>query len=86
MTLGPGSYGGSITSDNITPLHLLNVKRMGEAIQTYRDLLREGVPALPKSNERRSSATPQRALPSLDGTRLTPSARDKARALGLLEP
>lgn len=28
MTLGPGTIGGSITSDNISPLHLLNVKRI----------------------------------------------------------
>src|SRR5690606_20383131 len=28
MTLGPGTIGGSITSDNISPLHLLNVKRV----------------------------------------------------------
>ena len=41
MTLGPGSWGGSITSDNITPLHLLNIKRMGEEIRPYTDPLRE---------------------------------------------
>jgi acetaldehyde dehydrogenase (acetylating) len=28
MTLGPGTVGGSITSDNISPMHLLNVKRL----------------------------------------------------------
>lgn len=28
MTLGPGTLGGSITSDNISPMHLLNVKRL----------------------------------------------------------
>ncbi len=28
MTLGPGTLGGSITSDNISPMHLLNVKRV----------------------------------------------------------
>ena len=40
MTLGPGSWGGSITSDNITPLHLINVKRLGEEIRPYHDPLR----------------------------------------------
>ncbi|MEW5979069.1 MAG: acetaldehyde dehydrogenase (acetylating) [Acidobacteriota bacterium] len=37
MTLGCGSLGGNITSDNISPLHLLNVKRVAysrEAAQT----------------------------------------------------
>jgi acetaldehyde dehydrogenase (acetylating) len=28
MTLGCGSYGGNITSDNISPRHLLNIKRL----------------------------------------------------------
>lgn len=28
MTLGPGTMGGSITSDNISPLHLINIKRL----------------------------------------------------------
>jgi acetaldehyde dehydrogenase (acetylating) len=28
MTLGPGTIGGSITSDNVTPMHLVNVKRV----------------------------------------------------------
>jgi acetaldehyde dehydrogenase (acetylating) len=28
MTLGPGTLGGSIISDNVSPLHLLNVKRV----------------------------------------------------------
>jgi acetaldehyde dehydrogenase (acetylating) len=40
MTLGPGSWGGSITSDNITPLHLMNIKRIGEEIRPYVDPLR----------------------------------------------
>jgi len=33
MTLGCGSYGGNITSDNITPLHLINVKRLAYEIR-----------------------------------------------------
>jgi acetaldehyde dehydrogenase (acetylating) len=28
MTLGCGGFGGNITSDNISPLHLLNIKRV----------------------------------------------------------
>ena len=40
MTLGPGSWGGSITSDNVTPLHLINIKRLGEEIRPYVDPLR----------------------------------------------
>ncbi|MBA3557040.1 MAG: aldehyde dehydrogenase family protein [Gemmatimonadaceae bacterium] len=40
MTLGPGAWGGSSTSDNITPLHLINIKRMGMEIRPYGDPLR----------------------------------------------
>lgn len=42
MTLGPGAWGGSITSDNITPLHLINIKRLGVEVRPYRDPLRAG--------------------------------------------
>ena len=28
LTLGCGTWGGSITSDNVTPLHLINIKRL----------------------------------------------------------
>ncbi|ASN04343.1 acetaldehyde dehydrogenase (acetylating) [Virgibacillus necropolis] len=33
MTLGCGSYGGNITSDNITASHLLNIKRLAYGIK-----------------------------------------------------
>ena len=40
LTLGPGTWGGSSTSDNITPMHLLNIKRLAyggkaTALQPY---------------------------------------------------
>jgi acetaldehyde dehydrogenase (acetylating) len=61
MTLGPGSWGGSITSDNITPMHLLNIKRMGEEIRAYVDPLR--APAAATSPTRASaSAIDDRAV------------------------
>ena len=41
MTLGPGAWGGSITSDNVTPLHLINIKRLGSEVRPYRDPLRD---------------------------------------------
>jgi len=33
MTLGCGGFGGNITSDNITPRHLLNIKRLAYGLQ-----------------------------------------------------
>lgn len=35
MTLGPGTWGGSSTSDNITPLHLINIKRLAYETRPY---------------------------------------------------
>jgi acetaldehyde dehydrogenase (acetylating) len=54
MTLGPGTIGGSITSDNISPLHLLNVKRL--AFET--DPISASRPSAP---EARSAAPARRA-------------------------
>jgi acetaldehyde dehydrogenase (acetylating) len=34
MTLGCGGYGGNITSDNISPRHLLNIKRLAYEVQS----------------------------------------------------
>ncbi len=36
MTLGPGTIGGSSTSDNISALHLINIKRLAYEIRPYR--------------------------------------------------
>jgi acetaldehyde dehydrogenase (acetylating) len=51
MTLGCGGYGGNITSDNITPMHLLNVKRLAYEIR-------------PASTGRPVSAASPRATPA----------------------
>jgi len=53
MTLGCGGWGGNITSDNITPRHLLNVKRLAhevrpavvQASQSARAAVSSGEPA-----------------------------------------
>src|SRR5436190_15278400 len=38
MTLGCGGYGGNITSDNISPRHLLNIKRLAYEVRTVANL------------------------------------------------
>ncbi len=35
MSLGPGTLAGSVTSDNITPLHLINIKRLAYETRPY---------------------------------------------------
>ncbi len=51
MTLGCGGYGGNITSDNISPRHLLNIKRVAYEITpaTVRPPSSSPVPLLPKA-------------------------------------
>ncbi len=54
MTLGCGGHGGNITSDNITPRHLLNVKRLAWEVR----------PADRPSPERTDAAAPSPATPA----------------------
>jgi acetaldehyde dehydrogenase (acetylating) len=60
MTLGCGGSGGNITSDNISPRHLLNIKRLAYETRPAKDL------------SARSSVTPVSAVPAATG--LTPEA------------
>ncbi len=38
LSLGAGTIGGSITTDNITPMHLLNIKRVGFEVNPIHDV------------------------------------------------
>jgi len=52
MTLGCGGYGGNITSDNISPRHLLNIKRLAyetNPAPARRDVEAPSTSALPKA-------------------------------------
>jgi acetaldehyde dehydrogenase (acetylating) len=60
MTLGCGGYGGNITSDNISPRHLLNIKRLAYEIAPVSS-------ARPKADARSSSQPPLPAAPSAAG-------------------
>ncbi|MEX2272961.1 MAG: aldehyde dehydrogenase family protein, partial [Vicinamibacterales bacterium] len=42
MTLGCGGWGGNITSDNISPKHLLNIKRLAWGIRSARSTVSTG--------------------------------------------
>ena len=59
MTLGCGSWGGNVTSDNVSPLHLMDIKRVAfetKPVKSARPAL-----ASQKSNE----ATPQQQQPAM---------------------
>jgi acetaldehyde dehydrogenase (acetylating) len=47
MTLGCGGWGGNITSDNITPRHLLNIKRLAYELRPAQRSARTGSPGGP---------------------------------------
>ena len=75
MTLGCGGWGGNITSDNISPRHLLNIKRLAYEIRPA------VVPSLvgtalsrPEGRSTAAPATAERALPQ-------PSARPVAEGI-----
>ncbi|MGE3956316.1 MAG: aldehyde dehydrogenase family protein [Vicinamibacterales bacterium] len=66
MTLGCGGYGGNITSDNITPRHLLNIKRLAYEVTS-----------VPNRFERASGIT----LPVSGPARVAPSAGITSKVL-----
>jgi acetaldehyde dehydrogenase (acetylating) len=41
--LGTGTWSGSIVSDNVTPLHLINIKRVAHEYRPWRDLYAPGM-------------------------------------------
>ncbi|MGE0245532.1 MAG: aldehyde dehydrogenase family protein [Pyrinomonadaceae bacterium] len=57
MTLGCGSWGGNVTSDNISPLHLMDIKRVAFESKPL------GVAAAKRSPGLASTAQPSVALP-----------------------
>ena len=85
MTLGCGGYGGNITSDNITPRHLLNIKRLAYELRprgaraapaaaapaaSTIQAARPDVPALPQA--------PQRPVPDAVPAALVTASIDRS--------
>jgi acetaldehyde dehydrogenase (acetylating) len=62
MTLGCGGYGGNITSDNISPMHLLNIKRLAYEVTPVASLkpaaAASNVPAAPPDRLPKAPAAP----------------------------
>jgi acetaldehyde dehydrogenase (acetylating) len=77
MTLGCGGYGGNITSDNISPRHLLNIKRLAYEVTPVvsRWDRPAGVAASAAAGSARSDAT----VPSYD----LPSAPERPSPTGI---
>jgi acetaldehyde dehydrogenase (acetylating) len=63
MTLGCGGYGGNITSDNISPRHLLNIKRLAYEITNVANRFEGGQP--PTASSATGSLSSGGQLPTL---------------------
>ncbi len=53
MTLGCGSWGGNVTSDNVSPLHLMDIKRVAfetRPVQSKRPAVASQSAAMPKQS------------------------------------
>ena len=61
MTLGCGGYGGNITSDNISPRHLLNIKRVAyevtPVVSRWDRMSGAATPALPAAPAKPAAPT-----------------------------
>jgi acetaldehyde dehydrogenase (acetylating) len=71
MTLGCGGFGGNITSDNITPRHLINIKRVAYELRPAK-----GSPlTVPRAPEVPGvpNATFERAIPAIPGLPKAPA-------------
>ena len=66
LTLGCGGYGGNITSDNISPMHLLNIKRLAHEVRPARSTN----DARPTTDRRLPDPPVTRVHPRVDGDTL----------------
>jgi acetaldehyde dehydrogenase (acetylating) len=80
MTLGCGAAGGNITSDNISPLHLINLKRVAyEARPVTRSAVSQVQPATATSTA--ASSAPSAAACGCGGAGASTSEREPLSAL-----
>jgi acetaldehyde dehydrogenase (acetylating) len=57
MTLGCGSWGGNVTSDNVSPIHLMDIKRVAfetKPVSAARPVAKPAIPATPIPRQRQT--------------------------------
>jgi acetaldehyde dehydrogenase (acetylating) len=82
MTLGCGSWGGNVTSDNVSPLHLLDIKRVAfetRPVKSARPAVSAGAPA--SSHVPAPAAEPQRPRPAVTGPAASKINREDIAAI-----
>ena len=70
MTLGCGSWGGNVTSDNVSPLHLMDIKRVAFETRPVPSK-RPAVAAQPSMTMSQQPAAPSRIEVAVPGARVT---------------
>lgn len=70
MTLGCGSWGGNVTSDNVSPLHLMDIKRVAFETRPVASK-RPAIAAQPSMTLSQPAAAPSRTAPLAPGARAT---------------
>ena len=76
LTLGCGAMGGSATSDNITPLHLMNIRRVAWGVKELADLRAKQ----PTNNSFRNSAPAVPPAPGVSAAQAPVSPPEFSRA------
>jgi hypothetical protein len=88
MSLGCGAAAGNITSDNITPLHLINVKRLARGTGASRPPAAASEPGVDFvcEDDVRRAIREGRRIALAGGAIVTPAARDAAAGRDVLIP
>lgn len=83
MTLGCGSWGGNVTTDNIGPQHLINVKRLAYKVREAAEAL--PLPPYPVAAAAQAPAVPLAAAPSpgIDRAAIVAAVEEYLRQRGL---
>ncbi len=81
MTLGCGSWGGNVTSDNVSPLHLMDIKRVAFETRAVASK-RPAVATQPVAMSPRPAASRPTAVSSTSGVAATPKvSREEIAAI-----
>ena len=86
MTLGCGGYGGNITSDNISPMHLLNIKRLAYELKPAPASSRASEALTPSADTRMPVIPKKLESPSIDGDAFAARVNTFLTARGLEKP
>ena len=86
MTLGCGGYGGNITSDNISPMHLLNIKRLAYELKPAPSRSHASKALISSADARMPAPRAEPKSPTIDRDTFAARVNDFLAARGLQQP